>query len=249
MPPAHQQQNKSVALNGSASAITNATTNYLHRKNRNMPLKDLPRSARTTQIRDFEDYTRGKISNGLIEDEVVLDDDNPMLKFERKRTNPPSSSSRFRNSGQYSMPQNDYAPYGMGLGYGYGGISYGMYGMGMGGMAMGPFAWLSYINYVCMHISQIVAALGMSSHVVFEVFSRISAYLKQVEISVRQSSLRHWVQQKSKKSKLLRTVFVLVSVALGYHSAKIFKVSILKIASFYTGASHTDSNRIHSNVI
>mmetsp|Transcript_21270 Transcript_21270/g.35628 ORF Transcript_21270/g.35628 Transcript_21270/m.35628 type:complete len:278 (+) Transcript_21270:134-967(+) len=104
--------------------------------------------------------------------------------------------------------------YGMGgMGYGGGMMGYGM-GYGMGGMMGGPMAILYSINYFIAMIGQLTAMLGMSSQAVWHLFGIAKEALIKLEKIIRTSEFRRWLQRKSRKSPLLRYLFVVSSMLL-----------------------------------
>jgi hypothetical protein len=282
MPPAYQHNRitASNSNNGPHEGVP-VPLNPSHPKGRvrnqqtsSSPLKQLPRTtSHNSSIRDFEEYngvSRRTSRKGFIEDEVTVDEENPMYEgSQRKSFNPPSSSAKINNGhpssrrgsqglhndsyrseyghGNYGM-MNGYGGYGMG---GYGGMGYGMYGMGYGGMGyggmgmlMGPMAWINSINYLFMTVHQLVGMLGMNSHLFVNMVKGLSLSLQRFEATIRQSSFRFWLQQKSKKSKLLRFIFVLASMALAAQGARFFRDALMHITKSYLGQSSASVNML-----
>lgn len=111
--------------------------------------------------------------------------------------------------------------YGMGSMYGMGG--YGGMGYGMGGMMAGPMQLIYSINYFISTISQMMDMLGMSSHAIFHLLQRLKEMLKAIEVSIRTSPTRRWLQQKCKKSAVLRFVLVIGSMIAAAQLSKLIK--------------------------
>lgn len=86
-----------------------------------------------------------------------------------------------------------------------------MGGYGGAGM-MGPFSFIYSLNYFIASFSQIVNMLGANSFMVVELFHTIKNVLKDVEMNIRRSAFRKWIQRKSKKSAVFRYLFVLSSM-------------------------------------
>jgi hypothetical protein len=78
----------------------------------------------------------------------------------------------------------------------------------------GPFGFIYSINYFITNFSQALSMLNANSFVVIELFYTILRVVKDVELAVRRSSFRRWLQRKSKKSVILRYIFVLASMAI-----------------------------------
>lgn len=131
------------------------------------------------------------------------------------------SNQSFSPYSQTMMPFSGYGGYGMGMGFG------GMGGYGGGGLMMGPLNFFYSINYFINSITQVLYMLGMNSHVLFDSINSIKQLLLKLEITVRNSEFRKWLQQKSKKSKIIRYAFVLISMFLASQTVQIVKYIIL----------------------
>jgi|EP01040_Poterioochromonas_malhamensis_P001180 hypothetical protein len=125
--------------------------------------------------------------------------------------------------------------YPVGLGYGYG------YGM-MNPYTMGPLYFIQNITYFMMSIGHMFDLVGVSSQALLETLRAFMALLKQIEMKIRTSQFRRWLQRKSKKSKILRFIFVLFSMALSIQLSKWMKVLLIKyLASWISSSSTTTS--------
>ena len=121
-----------------------------------------------------------------------------------------------------------YSPYGGGMFPG------GMYGGGMmmGGMMGHPgtgggmMGFLYTMNYFVSMASQAVYFLGMNSHRIAEAVKSAKAALVNLEKIVRQSEFRRWMQRKSKKSAILRYLFVFTSAVLAHQLTTIARYAI-----------------------
>ena len=138
-----------------------------------------------------------------------------------------------------------YGGYGMGMGSMYG-MGYGMMGYGGMGMMMGPLSFINSINYFIMSIGQIFSMVGMSSHALSGTFQNIVTALKHLELSIRQSEFRRWLQLKSKKSKVLRFVFVISAMAISMQGARMVKSLLVRyIESAFT--NNTTATTVNTN--
>lgn len=148
----------------------------------------------------------------------------------------------------YGRPDSSYAsgyrfagnPMTMGYGYGYG---------MMNPYAMGPLYFIQNINYFVMSIGHFFDLIGMSSHALLETLRSFIALLKQLEMKIRTSEFRRWLQRKSRKSRLLRFLFVIASTALSIQISKWMKVLILKYVATSLGwvTSPSSSSSIASS--
>lgn len=137
-------------------------------------------------------------------------------------TNPPNNISY--NGGGY----NSYNAYG--------GYNPGMMGMGMmspymmGGHGMmggtGPMSFIYSINYSIAMIGQVITMLGMSTQAIMHLYHMAVDTFMKVEKMIRQSAIRRWFQQKSKKSPLLRWIFILSTMAVVNQVVKLLKYLI-----------------------
>ncbi len=83
-----------------------------------------------------------------------------------------------------------------------------------GGMYGNPMSFIYSMNYFISMVSQVAYVLSMNSHMFMDSCRTVSAMVSGLEKLVRQSELRRWLQRKSKKSAVLRYVFVLSSMAI-----------------------------------
>jgi hypothetical protein len=141
-----------------------------------------------------------------------------------------------------------YNPYGGGMFPG------GMYGgMMMGGMMGHPGAgggmmgFLYTMNYFVNMASQVVYFLGMNSHRITEAVKSAKTALVNLEKIVRQSEFRRWMQRKSKKSVILRYLFVFMSAVLAHQLTTIARFAI---EHYLSGSSSSSaSQRVTSSAI
>ena len=117
----------------------------------------------------------------------------------------------------------------------YGGYNTGMMGMGMmspymmgghGMMGGGPMSFIYSINYSRAMIGQVMAMLGMSTQAIIHLYHMAVDTFIKAEKMIRQSAIRRWFQQKSKKSPLLRWIFILSTMALVNQVVKLLKYLI-----------------------
>ncbi len=78
----------------------------------------------------------------------------------------------------------------------------------------GPMNFIYSVNYFIGILSQMYHMVGMNAHVAVHLFQSTSMLLLKLENVVRTSEFRRWIQRKSKKSAVLRYLFVLSSMAI-----------------------------------
>lgn len=141
---------------------------------------------------------------------------NPVRNSIRNNTIPGSFGSMYSNPMAYGGYNNSYGMMGYGAGMG-------MNGMMGGGMMAGPMNLIYSINYFIAMVGQITTMLGMSSQALIHLYSMAAEALAKAEVKVRQSAIRRWFQQKSRKSPLLRWLFIITSMAIASQIARLLK--------------------------
>ena len=128
------------------------------------------------------------------------------------------------NRGGYGGMGGGYGGYGGGSMYGMGGMGMGM-GMGMGShMMMGPFAWIYSLNNIVHSIPMMLDVLGMNSQMLYHIFNETCALLMKIINLVKRSDFRRFLQQKSRRSKMLRMVFIIGSMGLASQALRLAKL-------------------------
>jgi len=121
-------------------------------------------------------------------------------------------------SGGYS---GGYGGYG-GVGGGFGGSAgmgammglssmMGMYGLGSMG---GPLSWLYSLNYFVSSLGIMYEWFGMNSHAILQLYHSTLGMIRRLVMIIRQSSFRRWLQQKSRKSAVVRFLFVVITMGI-----------------------------------
>ena len=139
-----------------------------------------------------------------------------------------NSNPQPTNNSNAQRPQQGMGGYGMnmggmgrGMGMGGMGMGYGFrpgmgMGMGMGGF-MDPFMnsvqWLHSLNYLVYTIGHMAELLGMNANAILQGYQTVKNMIKHIIDIIKQSDTRIWLKNKSKKSKLLRFLFVFVTMA------------------------------------
>ena len=147
----------------------------------------------------------------------------------KKATTAASSSMPPRGTGgriPRSMPSSSYGG-GMGYGGGYGGMSgmgmmNPMMGMGMMGMGMGMgglmdnplMRWMYVLNSSMYMLGQVGSLLYMNANSFYSMIRHITELYKKLKEIIAKSSILLWVRDKTKKSKLLRWLLILLSMYL-----------------------------------
>lgn len=141
---------------------------------------------------------------------------------------------------------------GYGTGYPFGMGVYpsamGMYGgMGMG-MSYGPLAALSgplsfiyNLQYFAMAIGQVFSMLGMNSYALAHMYHTVIDAIKRLEIFVRTSYLRRWLQRKCRRSQIFRFLIVFSSMAIATTITKLAKFVILHYFASLRGSGSGSS--------
>jgi hypothetical protein len=116
---------------------------------------------------------------------------------------------------------------------GYSGYSGNMMSMNpmmmMGGH--GPFQLIHNINYFIYSIGHLFDFVGYASYGLLETCKSLLNLLKRLEMKIRSSEFRRWLQKKSRKSAMLRFLFLLCSVALSFQLSNLIKHFLLKYIS------------------
>lgn len=171
-----------------------------------------------------------------------------MSSSSNNNANPASSSSGNSNvnssSNQFSqgINQNAIRPNNMNTPY-YG--SRGMGGMGMG-MGMGiPFGgynnvnnpfmaslqFLNSLNYIVYTVGHMTDMLGMNANAILQGYHGLASMLQKIIEIIKKSDMRLWLRKKSKKSKLLRFLFVFLSMTLTAMAYKIIRLAYIYLQS------------------
>lgn len=133
---------------------------------------------------------------------------------------PSSSSSNVSNlvppTGAYPMTGLGYTP-NMAYGYGYGMMNPYYHS------TMDPLYFIHQINYYILSIGRFFDLIGIGSQAFLEILQSFLTLLKSLEMKLRTSSFRHWLQRKSKRSKLLRFCFVMISMMISFHLSRWIK--------------------------
>ena len=128
------------------------------------------------------------------------------------------------NRGGYGGMGGGYGGYGGGSMYGMGGMGMGM-GMGMGShMMMGPFSWIYSLNNIVHSIPMMLDVLGMNSQMLYHIFNETCALLMKIINLVKRSDFRRFLQQKSRRSKMLRLVFIIGAMGLASQALRLAKL-------------------------
>jgi hypothetical protein len=93
-------------------------------------------------------------------------------------------------------------------------------------MLMGPFQIIHSVNYFFANATQMAHMLGANSYVLVQLFCTAKEALKDMELLIRRSAFRRWLQRKSKKSAVLRYVFVFASMAIATQLVRIVRYLI-----------------------
>lgn len=136
----------------------------------------------------------------------------------------PSNSYGGIQSQQGMSGYSAYSPYGYGGGYG-SPFMMGGYGM-MAGGGGGPMSFIYSINYSIAMMGQVMAMLGMSSQAITHLYHMATEAYVNAERAIRQSSIRRWFQQKSRKSALFRWLCVLSSMLAASQVVRLLKYLI-----------------------
>lgn len=203
------------AQHTTSNISNNNINNYNHvdSNNNNQRVKRLDTNARTHIKDDTEHQIRSSGS---------------MMTQHASATN---NSGHFMPSSSYGGIQSQqglsgysaYSPYGYGGGYG-SPFMMGGYGMMAGGG--GPMSFIYSINYSIAMMGQVMAMLGMSSQAITHLYHMATEACVSAERAIRQSSIRRWFQQKSRKSPLFRWLCVLSTMLAASQVVRLLKFLI-----------------------
>ena len=114
------------------------------------------------------------------------------------------------------------------------GSSMGAYPLGMmlGGMSMGMsgmmnnslFSWLYSINYFITSIAMLFDVNSPMYMVFCQLYTNIRMSVNRLVMLVKSSTIRRWLQRKSKQSNVFRVVIVLISMAIASQSIKLARL-------------------------
>ena len=114
------------------------------------------------------------------------------------------------------------------------GASMGAYPLGMmlGGMSMGMsgmmnnslFSWLYSINYFITSIAMLFDVNSPMYMVFCQLYTNVRMSVNRLVTIVKSSAIRRWLQRKSKQSKVLRVVIILISMAVASQSIKLVRL-------------------------
>ena len=133
------------------------------------------------------------------------------------------------NGGYRGSMGGGYGGYGGGMGgmYGMGGMGMGM-GMGMGSHMMmgmgGPMSWIYSLNSIVHSIPMMMDVLGMNSQMLYKLYCETCVLLMKIVNIVKRSDFRRFLQQKSRRSKALRFIFVIVSMGLASQAVRLARL-------------------------
>ena len=138
---------------------------------------------------------------------------------------------------------NPYNQLGMGMGMGmnpYMGLPYSPM---MGGMMGGPFSFIYSLNYFMSNFAHGISMLSANSFVLYQLFHTVQSALKDLEMAIRRSAFRRWLQRKSRKSVVLRYLFVFSSMVITSQLLRILRHLIeQKLGISSSPASITNSS-------
>lgn len=124
----------------------------------------------------------------------------------------------------------------MGMGMGYGSP------MG-GGMLSGPMHLIYSINYFIMSLGQVCEMVGISAQSIVQLARTAVSALGQLEVTVRQSELRRWMQRKCRRSRALRLLFMLAAMALSFQASRLAQQLLgRQIGAYFTSPSPSSSS-------
>lgn len=169
------------------------------------------------------------MSSGQSKTSNLPQNGNEKNDMNRSRKHDPYTSNNRGMNNQYHRGGMGGGYGGMGgMGGGYGGMGmggmYGMGGMGMGMGMMGPFSWIYSLNNIIHSIPMMVDVLGMNSQMVYDLYNQILGMLMKIINFVKKSDFRRFLQQKSRRSKALRIIFILASMGLASQAMRLVKL-------------------------
>ena len=223
--------------NSSNNNIKYNNNNYVDSNNNNQRVKRLDTNARSHIKDDTEHQIRS--SGSMMTQHASATNTSGHLM--------PSSSYGGIQSQQGLSGYSAYSPYGYGGGYG-SPFMMGGYGMMAGGG--GPMSFIYSINYSIAMMGQVMAMLGMSSQAITHLYHMATEACVNAERAIRQSSIRKWFQQKSRKSALFRWLCVLSTMLAASQVVRLLKYLIeAQIHKCRAAKGALPSSNVQDNVL
>jgi hypothetical protein len=125
----------------------------------------------------------------------------------------------------------------------------GGYGM-MAGGGGGPMGFIYSINYSIAMMGQVMTMLGMSSQAITHLYHMATEAYVNAERAIRQSSIRRWFQQKSRRSALFRWLCVLSTMLAASQVVRLLKYLIeAQIHKCRAAKGALPSSNVQDNVL
>ena len=118
----------------------------------------------------------------------------------------------------------------------------------MGGMMGGPFSFIYSLNYFVSSFAQGISMLSANSFMVYQLFHTVQNALKDLEIAIRRSAFRRWLQRKSRKSAVLRYLFVFSSMVITSQLLRILRHLIEQKLGISSSISSSSSINIGNSI-
>lgn len=130
-------------------------------------------------------------------------------KSENRQTNFPNSNPSFANYNMSSM-----------------GMGYGMNYFNPYMQTNGILSWIYTINYGIQSIGQMYHLFHMNANSLQQSYFQFLENWKSFIKLLKNSSFRKWLQKKSQKSKLIRSLFIIFAIGLTIQAMKLAKLLI-----------------------
>lgn len=137
-----------------------------------------------------------------------------------------SDSNNGSNNPQYRRPQ--FGPHGRSQ-YGFYGnpmMNFMMPGMsggvGDGNPLITSLQYLQGLSYVVYSLGQMFDMIGMNASSIYQGYLMIYSMIQKLVLIAKNSSFRKWMQTKSKKSRIVRYLFVALSMVATYSVIHLF---------------------------
>lgn len=108
-------------------------------------------------------------------------------------------------------------------------------GSGDGNPLMTSLQYLQGLSYVVYSLGQMFDMIGMNASSIYQGYLMIYNMIQKLILIAKNSSFRKWMQSKSKKSKIVRYVFVVLSMVATYSAIYLFHI----ISAYLEQPHHT----------
>jgi hypothetical protein len=99
--------------------------------------------------------------------------------------------------------------------------------------------WLQYLNYIVYSLGNIIDMIGMNANAIVNAYHVASGFMQNLIKIIKQSDFRKWMLQKSKKSKVVRYLFVFLSMLATHLTFRLIRFLYYYFEFHHGPPSHT----------